>query len=268
MPARPRAEGRRARDRRGRPGRCSGRGGIWNWFDPLTVIRRRRTSSRAGATTSGSSSSACSTRTRTCREMAMAARRRRARGGARAARPRRLLQRGLGAVRASAARTCSRPTSASPRTSTTSRRASRSARACSTASGPACPSSRRAGDVARRARRASAGSAAPSRPATSTAGSTALDDAARRRATRTTRARARSRAVREEFVWPRVVEPLRRLVRERRARPSPRRRTIAPRPRAGARWRVRHAVADARRASARRGARRSSPAGAVEATLR
>src|SRR4051794_5121139 len=48
--------------------------------------------------------------------------------------------------------------------------------------------------------------------------------------------------VRDEYLWPRVVEPLRRLVREPGA-PIPRRRTVAP----GAgwvQWRLRHAVVD------------------------
>jgi glycosyltransferase involved in cell wall biosynthesis len=48
--------------------------------------------------------------------------------------------------------------------------------------------------------------------------------------------------VRDEFLWPRVVEPLRRLVREPGV-PIPRRRTVGP----GASWvgwRVRHAVVD------------------------
>ena len=137
---------------------CSGRGGIWNWLDPLTVIRAVAELARA-ATTSGSSSSGCATRTRTCRRWRWPARAVARGRGARAARPRRLLQRGLGPVRASAARTCSRPTSASRRTSTTSRAASRSAPGCSTASGPGCRSSRPR-RLARRPRRASAASAA------------------------------------------------------------------------------------------------------------
>jgi glycosyltransferase involved in cell wall biosynthesis len=66
---------------------------------------------------------------------------------------------------------------------------------------------------------------------------TLLDDTGARE-----QARAAIAEVREEFVWSRVVEPLRGLVREPGA-PIPRRRTLGP----GAswvEWRLRHAVAD------------------------
>ena len=66
---------------------------------------------------------------------------------------------------------------------------------------------------------------------------TLLDDEAARE-----EARHALADVREEFFWPRVVEPLRRLVQQPGA-PIPRRRTLGP----GAswiEWRLRHAVAD------------------------
>ena len=55
-------------------------------------------------------------------------------------------------------------------------------------------------------------------------------------------ARAAIAAVRDEFLWPRVVEPLRRQVRKE-GRPVPRRRT-APVAASWIAWRLRHAVAD------------------------
>ena len=55
------------------------------------------------------------------------------------------------------------------------------------------------------------------------------------------RARAATASVREEYLWPRVVEPLRRLVREH-GTPVEYRRTIAPSA-SWIGWRVRHAVA-------------------------
>jgi glycosyltransferase involved in cell wall biosynthesis len=48
--------------------------------------------------------------------------------------------------------------------------------------------------------------------------------------------------VRDEFLWPRVTEPLRRLVREA-GRPIPRRRTVQPAS-TWVVWRLRHAIAD------------------------
>jgi glycosyltransferase involved in cell wall biosynthesis len=56
------------------------------------------------------------------------------------------------------------------------------------------------------------------------------------------RARAATIAVREEFLWPRVVEPLRRLVRGA-GEPMPRRRSAGPAVN-WVGWRLRHAVAD------------------------
>jgi glycosyltransferase involved in cell wall biosynthesis len=55
------------------------------------------------------------------------------------------------------------------------------------------------------------------------------------------RARAATASVREDYLWPRVVEPLRRLVRER-GTPVEYRRTVVPSA-SWIGWRVRHAVA-------------------------
>ena len=115
-------------------------GGIWNWFDPLTVIRavarpraappdlrlyflgiRHPTPGVPGDAARGDGRAG-----------------RRARRGARAPRPRSSSSTTAGSRTRSAGGTCSTPTSPSRPTSTTSRRGSRSGRDSSTASGRAC----------------------------------------------------------------------------------------------------------------------------------
>ena len=130
---------------------------------------------------------------------------------ARARRPRspRLLQR-LGAVRSSAPAVSPRPTSASARIASTSRRTSPSARGCSTTSGPACPIVCTDGDVfAGLVRREGLGAVVP--PGDAAALARAIDrllaDAPARAAARTALAR-----IGREMQWSRVVAPLARFL--------------------------------------------------------
>ena len=199
---------RRARHRAGRPV-LLWPGGIWNWFDPLTVIRavaRALAATRRRAALLPRPAAPESRRAR-MPHAAMAERGDRARGGARAARPRRLLQLRLGAVRRA------RPLPARRR-----RRRLRAFRRRRDALRLPNPSPRLPlGGPAQSSRRAATRSAISSSPA---APGSAVDfgdvdgwveasSAARRRRRAAARHARRPRALRPIFEWPRVLEPLR-----------------------------------------------------------